>query len=298
VADPEPTQTGTGQSRQGESLQAESLRGQSLRADCCNCVGLCCVALAFARSADFAFSKEAGDPCPHLQPTFGCDIHPVLRDRGFKGCTVFDCLGAGQKVTQQTFGGRSWGSEPQSRELMFATFQVMRPLQELLWYLHEASNRPEAAALRSQLVRAYREIEQLTLGSAEDVIGIDVTAHRKQVNVLLRHVSKAVRAEACRGRRHSKTFRRASPGADLVGASLAGENMRGADLRGAHLMGADLRNTDLRGADLIGADVRDVDFSGAQLSGALFLTQFQVNATKGDQLTTLSGSLLRPSHWR
>jgi hypothetical protein len=70
-----------------------------LRADCANCAGLCCVALAFTRSADFAIDKPAGDPCVNLLDDFRCDIHPTLRDRGFKGCTVFDCLGAGQRVT-------------------------------------------------------------------------------------------------------------------------------------------------------------------------------------------------------
>ena len=68
-----------------------------LAADCANCAGLCCVALAFTRSADFAFDKPAGDPCVNLLDDFRCDIHPDLRDRGFKGCTVFDCLGAGQR---------------------------------------------------------------------------------------------------------------------------------------------------------------------------------------------------------
>ena len=37
-----------------------------LRADCSRCVGLCCVAPAFARSADFAVDKPAGTPCTNL----------------------------------------------------------------------------------------------------------------------------------------------------------------------------------------------------------------------------------------
>jgi hypothetical protein len=36
---------------------------------------------------------------------------------------------------------------------------------------------------------------------------------------------------------------------------------------------------------------------GADLTGALFLTQAQLNAARGDQATALSSALPRPSHW-
>ena len=66
-----------------------------LRADCARCFGLCCVAPAFAASADFAIDKPAGQACPHLAGDFRCGIHDELRPRGFPGCTVYDCFGAG-----------------------------------------------------------------------------------------------------------------------------------------------------------------------------------------------------------
>jgi len=37
-----------------------------LRADCDRCLGLCCIASAFAASADFGLDKPAGRPCPEL----------------------------------------------------------------------------------------------------------------------------------------------------------------------------------------------------------------------------------------
>ena len=58
---------------------------QDLRADCGRCAALCCVAPAFTVSADFAVSKPAGRPCPHLLGDFRCGIHAGLRDRGFPG---------------------------------------------------------------------------------------------------------------------------------------------------------------------------------------------------------------------
>ena len=112
------------------------------RSDCSRCAGLCCVALSFTRSADFPEDKAAGDPCRHLGPDFGCGIHDRLRDRGYNGCTVFECSGAGQQVTQVTFGGADWRTEPDLRQSMFDVFDVMRQLHEMLALLEE---RPGAA---------------------------------------------------------------------------------------------------------------------------------------------------------
>lgn len=82
-----------------------------------------------------------------------------------------------------------------------------------------------------------------------------------------------------------------------MGAKLKGADLRYANLRGAYLIAADLRGADLRAADLIGADFRDADLSGANLATSIFLTQFQVNAARGDASTKLPPSLSRPGHW-
>ena len=71
------------------TVDSESVR-LSLQADCGQCFGLCCVALPFASSSDFALDKAAGEPCTHLHQDFRCAIHGQLRERGFPGCTVFD----------------------------------------------------------------------------------------------------------------------------------------------------------------------------------------------------------------
>src|SRR6185437_7197530 len=63
----------------GESIAAgldQSAGSLELRADCGRCFGLCCVAPAFVRSADFAIDKPAGQPCPNLATTsFDCSLH-------------------------------------------------------------------------------------------------------------------------------------------------------------------------------------------------------------------------------
>jgi hypothetical protein len=267
-----------------------------LRADCARCVGLCCVAPAFAASADFALDKPAGQPCPHLQPDSRCGIHGSLRERGFPGCTVFDCFGAGQHVTQGTFGGRNWRDGPELAAPMFAAFGVMRQLHELLWHLTEAlvvaeSARPApSAALATDLRAALGRTRILSDLDSEELRTLDVADIRRDTGVLLQQVSDHVRGQLP----HPTLDRR---GADLIGADLRRTDLRGASLRGAYLIGADLRGADLSSADLLGADLRATDLRRADLSRSLFLTQPQLEAARGDAATAIPGWASRPVHW-
>ena len=261
-----------------------------LTADCARCVGLCCVALPFTASADFAIDKAAGEPCVNLAGDFGCRVHDRLRDTGFTGCTVYDCFGAGQQVSQITYRGRSWRDDPGSAAGMFEAFAVMRHLHELLWYLHDAASRPAARQLARRIDALAASTEHLTGLPAVELRQVDVQQHRAAVDQVLQQVSAVVRAQAGPvGRNHRR--------ADLVGRSLTGSDLRGADFRGALLLGADLRGADLRFADLIGADLRGAEVHGADLSAALFLTQFQANSAAGDTATRLPPMVARPGHW-
>ena len=261
----------------------------SLRADCDSCFALCCVAPAFSVSADFAINKPAGKACPNLQADFRCGIHPRLRQQGFKGCTVYDCFGAGQKVSQVTFGGQDWRQARASARQMFEVFPVVRDLHELLWYLSEALTLPAALPVHAQLSLALGETERLTQQSPDALLELDVAAYRRGVNDLLLAASELARA----GVRNRKDYR----GADLIGVDLERADLRGASLRGAYLIGADLRGADLRLADVIGADLRGADIRAADLTGSIFLIQSQLDAAKGDSGTTVPPSFMRPTHW-
>ncbi|MEW2528515.1 pentapeptide repeat-containing protein [Streptomyces sp. NPDC047071] len=261
-----------------------------LQADCGNCFGLCCVALPFSRSSDFPVNKSAGTPCGNLQEDFRCGIHERLRDKGYNGCTVFDCFGAGQKVSQVTFKGVSWREEPDSARAMYEVFPVVRQLQELLKYTAQALDLPAARPVHRDLRRAYERIDALTRDTVETLMAVDVDALRGEVNPLLLRASELARA-AVPGRK--KNHR----GANLMGSRQRGAKLRGASLRGALLIAADLSDADLREADLIGADMRDTNLCGADLRGALFLTQPQLNAARGDARTKISQPLERPAHW-
>ncbi|MEU9411063.1 pentapeptide repeat-containing protein [Streptomyces sp. NPDC048281] len=262
-----------------------------LSGDCARCFGLCCVALPFAASADFAFAKPAGTPCRNLGGDHRCGIHAELRQKGFNGCTVYDCFGAGQQVSQVTFGGRDWrgGSGAEARR-MFDAFLVVRQLHELLWYLTEALGLAAARPVHADLRTALRKTGELALGTPEELAALDVAAQRREVDVLLLRTSELARA-GVRGRKKDRR------GADLMGARLRGADLRGASLRGAYLIAADLTGADLRHADLIGADLRDADLRDADLTGAFFLTQPQLDAARGDAGTRLPASVTRPVHW-
>ncbi|MET7425178.1 pentapeptide repeat-containing protein [Dactylosporangium sp. NPDC005555] len=261
-----------------------------MRADCGNCFGLCCVAPAFSRSSDFAIDKPGGHACPNLGATFACGIHTSLRPRGFAGCTVYDCFGAGQKVAQETFAGRDWRAAPATAPLMFDVFATMRHLHELLWYLSEARDLPAAEPLYAQLDAVLTGTRRLTDLPAEQLAAVDVDAHRMTVVPLLRRAGELGRAQV-RGKRPS------FQGRDLVGKDLRRTDLRGADLRGASAVGADLRGTDLAAADVTGADLRGADLRGADLRRTLFLIQSQLDAARGDAATRLPVTLTRPGHW-
>lgn len=270
---------------------------------------------AFTRSADFAISKPAGQPCPSLRPDSRCAIHAGLRDRGFAGCAAYDCFGAGQQTVQVTFGGRDWRSSPGLAAGMFAAFGVLRQLHELRWHLAQAAEllSPGGPAgslsaigeLREELSEALSAAQGYSSGTPEMLTNMDITGHRDAVSDLLRRVSAAVRAAFAPGGPDLR-------GADLAGADLRptaqhgaaqrgtaqrGASLRGASLRGALLIGADLTGADLAWTDLTGADLRGARVGGADLSGVLFLSRNQAGSAAGDTRTRLPAALPRPAHW-
>lgn len=263
-------------------------RRADLRADCGRCVGLCCVALPFARSTDFAFDKPAGLPCPHLTGDDRCEIHARLRGEGFGGCEVFDCFGAGQQVVQVTFGGRSRRDSTGVAQQMFDAFGTLRAVHEMRWYLADTVSRELPDELMREVAGATEQLGAVADLAPEDLATYDVERTRAEIGDLLARVSAVVRSGLggpdLRGR-------------DLAGRSLRGESLRGADLRGTLLLGADLRGADLRVADLLGTDLRGADLRGADLTGAVFVTAPQLAAAHGDATTRIPEFLDPPRHW-
>jgi hypothetical protein len=260
---------------------------RTLQADCSRCVGLCCVLPAFVSSAEFAIDKPAGVACPNLHDDSRCGIHDQLRARGFSGCVTYDCFGAGPALTEVSPTGRRHAILAPAR--LPASFSVLRQLHELLWLLTEARTLDAASAIHPELAAASAEIAQLADGPPAALADLDAAAVRARVNPLLARASELARGPGDLGPDRQ--------GADLIGAWLQSADLRRANLRGARLIGADLRQADLRRADLTGADTRGADLSGADLTGALFVTQSQLDAARGNERTRLPAGRTRPSFW-
>lgn len=271
---------------------------EGMKADCKNCFGLCCTALNIMASSDFPINKPAGTPCMNLQSDYSCQIHSQLRDKGFKGCTVFDCLGAGQFVSQTTFEGQSWRESPDIAKKMFQVFPIMEQIHEMVAYVAEALAYEIPKDLADKLGKQLEELRNLTKLDADDLLALDLIMYRFSTNELLTSVSDSVRKETISkmsGNRKFKEFDHAR--ADWVGKKHKEKDLRAIDFRGAYLIASDMRNSDLRAVNFIGADLRDVNFSGANLSSSMYLTQMQINSAKGDEKTKLPFYIDRPSHW-
>ena len=268
---------------------------QSLQADCQSCFGLCCTALNIVASSDFAINKPAGTPCPNLQDNYSCHIHSQLRETGFKGCTVFDCLGAGQQVSQVTFHGQDWRQSREHADKMFRVFPIMEQLYEMIAYVAEALSYQVDNMLYEQLLAKLKHLQQTIAQDADTLLALDMVAIRMPINALLLQTSEQIRQHSVKGKASRNLNQR---GADWMGKNLKGKDLRATDLRGSYLIAANLQDANLQGVDFIGADLRDANLRGADLSTSLFLTQMQINAAQGDRSTKLPPYIKRPAHWQ
>lgn len=273
-------------------MTTRTLPLSNLRADCRRCVGLCCVAYTFARSSDFPIDKRAGDPCPNLAPSFSCTVHATLDERGFRGCTAFDCFGAGQHVSSTLFPDRDWRSDPSVAASMFDTFRTATSLHEMLWHLTQARTRTYDDELARQADELSHRISRLT-ETVGSIAAVDIDSSRSRVRAILDDASEQVRA-AYRATDDAPDPTLV-PYADLAGHDLRRRTLRGSNLRGASLLGADMRGTDLAGSDLLGADLRGADLRGADLTNRLFLTPTQLGSARIDQRTLLPSWYELPS---
>ncbi|PAE20317.1 hypothetical protein CHH80_12040 [Bacillus sp. 7504-2] len=265
---------------------------ETLTSDCEHCFGLCCVALPYAKSADFPFHKDGGEPCRNLLSDNRCKVHHELRDKGFHGCVSYECFGAGQHVSQKMYGGRDWRGHTELRKEMFAVFPLIQQLYEMLWYLTQALSLNETKPIHAELKQLYERTVELTLNAPNEIIQLGIDMHRSKVNKLLIETSELYRRN--QANKHEKKSKRSF---DYMGADLRGRNFHGSNFRGVLLIAANLSYADLRKVDFIGADLRDANLEFADLSDALFLTQAQVNSAKGNIATKIPDFLVRPHHW-
>ena len=246
---------------------------RDLRADCAACAALCCVLLPYRRVDGFGGDKDGGVACGHLTETNRCGIHAELGERGWPGCEIFDCFGAGQWTTRHTYAGRSWREPEQiDRGEMAAVLTVQRLVHEMLWHLDEVVRRECAddttRSLQARLTTLRDMAPEKLLAADIDELLEESGAHFSDVTA---------RTSTGRDRRRE----------DLSGRDLRDEELAHAALRGALLIGADLRGVDLGAADLLGADLRGARIEGADLGEVWFLTRPQLSAARTDSRTVM-----------
>jgi hypothetical protein len=163
------------------------MRRPDLVADCASCAAICCTATSFAACEDFAFDKPAGVACGHLRRDGRCAIHDELAVRGFAGCAVYDCYGAGPRVTRAFAGVRG---DKRRRD---AAFLALRVVHELLWLLTEAAKLCPASPpeLREQLAAQIEALDAIAC-TPDALVELDLARLDRSTRILLTCVGGAV----------------------------------------------------------------------------------------------------------
>lgn len=255
-----------------------------LRIDCEKCSGLCCVALYCLKTDGFPANKDAGVACKHLMPDFCCTIHSKLVSKNMRGCLAYDCFGAGQKVTQSCYPDINWKSAPEKANEIFRVFLTIFQLHQMEWYLLEALSLAPDEHIRLKIKALIDENEQMTSQCPKEILNLSVEKYRSKVNQIL----KPVIASSQSGGGKSK---------DCLGKDFKKANLDGRDFSMALMIAANLEGCSLKGANFLGADMRDVRIFNTDLSECIFLTQMQINSTKGNLHTKLPVNLFCPIFW-
>lgn len=163
------------------------MRREDLVADCQRCAAVCCVEMPFEASEDFAFGKEAGEPCRYLCGDGRCGVHDELLERGMVGCAVFDCYGAGPRVTARDVRG----------DLRDEVFRALRGVHELLWQLTEAAKlcpdpAEKHAELRGELAQEITALDAIAGAPVAALLELRLTERRARARLLLRRVGEAI----------------------------------------------------------------------------------------------------------
>lgn len=261
---------------------------RELQTDCKKCSGLCCTALFFSRIDGFPEDKTAGRPCVHLLEDFRCNIHSDLRNKNMKGCIGYDCFGAGQKVTKVIYGGATWQSAPEKSKQIFNVFLRVFHLHQILWFLVESRTLLPAKQLWNKIEELIETGRTLCSGSPEIIMEFKLEDYKVQVDEILKQVSKLVKMNFKNKEKKNK---------DYFGKCFCGRNMDGLDLSMTLLIAADFSKCSFSGTDFLGSDTRDTNFEDADLREAIFLTQAQINAARGNVGTLLPPQLTRPVSW-
>ncbi|MHC1722817.1 MAG: pentapeptide repeat-containing protein [Aminipila sp.] len=261
---------------------------KTLSIDCEDCCGICCTALYYTKMDGFPEDKAAGKPCGNLKNDFKCSIHNNLVEYKLKGCMAYDCFGAGQKVTQEIYGGRNWKKNPEDADQMFQVFLIIYQLHQMLWYLIQADRINTDNIMENEINNLIEENDRMAQISPEEIIKLDLGLYKNRVNRVLKETCKVVHSEIMDSN-HSM---------DCMGKNFKKQNLDGKDFSMKLLIAANFEGCSLNKTNFLGADMRDTNFTNTDLSKSLFLTQMQINTAIGNCQTKLPEYLTMPEKWR
>ena len=204
---------------------------------------------------------------------------------------AYDCFGAGQKVTQTVYQGKSWRDKDVKPDEMYRVFLVVYQLHQMLWYLNEAALLLSAADIYEKIESAIQDLDRQTRQTPEALLKTDLEACREKTNWLLKEVWQRVQKTA-------KAPAEAKKSVDFIGRDFKKSVLDGQDFSMSLLIAANLEGCSLRGANFLGADIRDANFKNADLRESIFLTQPQVNSAKGNAHTKLPEFIICPEIWK
>lgn len=88
--------------------------------------------------------------CPHLGGDFGCTIHADRVAKGFSGCLVFDCQGAGQRMVQEVFVNHNWEDPQPITTRVIDAFRILRDVHKLYELVDVSDALPLTESLSKQ----------------------------------------------------------------------------------------------------------------------------------------------------
>lgn len=100
----------------------------------------------------FAIEKAADEACPNLNAEFRCNIHDNRITLGYRGCTLFDCHGAGQRTTA-LYPGQDWRSDKVLATDYFESFRKMLKIHDYLRLILALETLPLEDLERSDVAR-------------------------------------------------------------------------------------------------------------------------------------------------
>lgn len=157
------------------------MRRPDLVPDCGSCNAVCCIATSFDASEDFALAKSAGTPCPNLDGN-RCSIHPERVARGYLGCTLYDCYGAGPAISRTHLEGAARDE----------AFRRLQRLHELLWMLVEAAKLHASDELEQQTAA----LEVVVRIPPEQLGAVDLDGIEASVRAVLRRTGERIGGRA------------------------------------------------------------------------------------------------------